>query len=129
MQLKMGPSDSIILTCWTTVVAKQEKNVANQPYFVQKELHLHMKDNHLFIGDNCWHSMSIKRHDHGRFPSGSDWGKSNKATIASKPMLFDGIAIDLTKNDECKSIATARKKKETKEVVEKIKEDCNNDLS
>ena len=97
MKFEMTNGDSILITFWTEWDEKKNK-------FKEKDLHLVVKNNHLFICDNGWCELLIKSIE---YPTGKGSMRNTHKGIKEKLLKkkgrkYDKICIDLLSNDWCK---------------------------
>ena len=97
MKLEMTNGDSILINLWTTWDEEEKK-------FREKDLHLIVENNHLFICDNGWNELLIKSI---KYPTkkgsmmNTHKGLKEKL-LKKKGKKHDKICIDLLSNDWCK---------------------------
>ena len=99
MQLTIVGNESLLLTAVTSN-SKECK-------LTKKVFHIYIEDDHLFIADNGWNSIAIKPYDYswGREKDAlSSLGAVKRKAIGSRAKKVDGICIDLTKNEQSKSM-------------------------
>ena len=106
MKLEMTNGDSILIVLWTEWDKKKNK-------FREKDLHLVVENNHLFICDNGWKELLIKDI---KYPTRKGSGVSphkglEEELLKKKGKKYDKICIDLLSNDLCNHMKSSRSKK------------------
>lgn len=93
MSIKIGNGDRFIMLAWTDIT-KEEVGLtpSSREYFVQKDLHISIRDNHLYIMLNSRGNMKVKE---GKIIPKKERLDELKKILKNKARAVEVLCIDI----------------------------------